>query len=70
MKNIQEQSSQVVDISEDKSKCELETTETTETTETNYVTGVSEVEKDNEIRRLHRVLLKLNEKLMDMDAPD
>ena len=70
MKNIQEQSSQVVDISEDKSKCELETTETTETNETNYVTGVSEVEKDNEIRRLHRVLLKLNEKLMDMDAPD
>ena len=67
VKKVQEQSLQVLDISEGK-KAPL--AETNKTDATDYVTGVSEVEKDKEIRRLHRVLLKLNEKLMDMDAPD
>ena len=38
--------------------------------EKGYSTGVSEQDKDNEIRRLHRVLLKVNEKMLNLDAPD
>ena len=73
VKKVQEQSLQVLDISEGKKAPLAETNKTDathKTDATDYVTGVSDVEKDKEIRRLHRVLLKLNEKLMDMDAPD
>lgn len=38
--------------------------------EKGYSTGLSEQDKDNEIRRLHRVLLKVNEKMLNLDAPD
>ena len=38
--------------------------------EKGYSTGLSEQDKDNEIRRLHRVLLKVNEKMLNLDAHD
>lgn len=39
-------------------------------TEPPYVTGLTEPEKDNEIRRLHRVLLKMNEKMLNINNSD
>jgi glycosyltransferase involved in cell wall biosynthesis len=35
--------------------------------EKTYITGLSEQDKDNEIRRLHCVLLKLNENMLNID---